>query len=328
MLITCYAFSDRTLQVGHTYYSIGMGTEFYFELELYEDFCYFDSPFVYEVEIDTDKILYCDNASICSIEYKISREIRFEEYITKFKNLSKNELRELLNILNGNITEKEAEDIYTSIINKNIYKVTRLEQLKFFAILNQECYKLPELVLDKQFQIDYYIRLLTYYNKSYKIACIDSTKITDFRREFIKQKIMGNSKFEVISGQTPEKFAYNYFLDDYILNRQITQEQFERLCSLYKRDILTFNFRVKTAAILAGYKILPEYRELFYPFVLYHGVEYCLDLIEKEPKNSDLLYVLFYCGYKFKNFDYNNMPWKTEVTDAKTIFQNGFKYIE
>lgn len=327
MLITCYAFSDRTLQVGHTYYSIGMGTEFYFELELYEDFFYFDNPFVYEVEIDTDKILYCDNASICSIEYKISREVKFKEYITKFT-LSKNKSRELLNILNGNITEKEAEDIYTSIINKNIYKVTRFEQLKFFAILNQEYYKLPELVLDKQFQIDYYIRLLTYYNKPYKIACTDSTKITDFRRELIKQKIMGDSEFEVISGQTPEKFAYNYFLDDYILNRQITQEQFERLCSLYKRDILTFNFRVKTAAILAGYKILPEYRELFYPFVLYHGVEYCLDLIEKEPKNNDLLYVLFYCGYKFKNFDYSNMPWKKEVTDAKTIFQNGFKYIE
>ena len=44
MLITCYAFSDRTLQVGHTYYSIGMGTEFYFNLETYEGFCYFDSP--------------------------------------------------------------------------------------------------------------------------------------------------------------------------------------------------------------------------------------------------------------------------------------------
>lgn len=328
MLITCYAFSDRTLQVGHTYYSIGMGTEFYFELELYEDFCYFDSPFVYEVKIDTDKILYCDNKSIRSIEYKISREIRFEEYITKFKNLSKNELRELLNILNGNIAEKEAIAIYTSIINKDIYKITRLEQLKFFAILNQENYKLPKVEFKKRFQIDYYIRLLTFYNKPYNVALTDSTKITDFRREFIKQKIMGLSVFEVISDQTPEKFAYNYFLDDYILNRQITQEQFERLCSLYKRDILTFNFRVKTAAILAGYKILPEYRELFYPFVLYHGVEYCLYLIEKEPKNNDLLYVLFYCGYKFKNFDYSNIPWKKEVTDAKTIFQNGFKYIE
>lgn len=327
MLITCYAFSDRTLQVGHTYYSIGMGTEFYFDLEIYEDFCYFDSPFVYEVEIDTDKILYCDSASICSIEYKISREVKFKEYITKF-NLSKNELIELLNILNGNITEKEAGEIYIAIINKNIYEVTRFEQLKFFALLNQENYKLPKVELENRFQIDYYIRLLTYYNKPYNVACSDSTKITDFRRELIKQKIMGASEFEVISDKTPEKFAYNYFLADYILNRQITQEQFEKLCSLYKRDILTFNFRVKSAAILAGYKVLPEYRKLFYPFVLYHGVENCLDLIEKESKSSEPLYALFYCGYKFKNFDYSNMPWNKEVTDAKTIFQNGFKYIE
>ena len=327
MLITCYAFSDRTLQIGHTYYSIGMGTEFYFELELYEDFCYFDSPFVYEVEIDTDKILYCDNASICSIEYKISREVKFKEYITKF-NLSKNKLIELLNILNGNITEKEAGEIYIAIINKNIYEVTRFEQLKFFALLNQANYKLPKVELENRFQIDYYIRLLTYYNKPYKVACSDSTKITDFRREFIKQKIMGASEFEVISDKTPEKFAYNYFLADYILNRQITQEQFEKLCSLYKRDILTFNFRVKSAAILAGYKVLPEYRKLFYPFVLYHGVEKCLDLIDKESKSSEPLYALFYCGYKFKNFDYSNIPWNKEVSEAKTIFQNGFKYIE
>lgn len=329
MLITCYVFSDRSLQVGHTYYAMGMGTEFYFELETYEDFCYFDSPFIYEVKIDTDKIIYCNSGSVCAVEYKISREVSFKEYITKFNHLSKNELRELLDILNGNITEKEAVEIYTSIINKNIYKVTRFEQLKFFAILNQEYYKLPEVMLDKQFQIDYHIRLLTYHNKPYKAPCTDSTKITDFRREFIKQKIMGSAEFEVISDKTPEKFAYNYFLDDYILNRQITQEQFERLCSLYKRDILTFNFRVKTAAILAGYKVLPEYRELFYPFVLYHGVEDCLDLIiDKESKKSDLLYALFYCGYKFKNFDYSNFPWNREVTEAKTIFQNGFKYIE
>ena len=65
------------------------------------------------------------------------------------------------------------------------------------------------------------------------------------------------------------------------------------------------------------------------PFVLYHGVEDCLDLIiDKESKKSDLLYALFYCGYKFKNFDYSNFPWNREVAEAKTIFQNGFKYIE
>lgn len=227
MLITCYAFSNRTLQIGHTYYSIGMGAEFYFELETYEGFCYFDRPFIYEVKIDTDRILYCDNESIRSIEYKISREVRFEEYITKFNYLSKNELRELLNILNGNISKKEAIAIYTSIINKDIkdiYKVTRFEQLEFFAILNQAKYELPKVELEKRFQIDYYIRLLTYYNKPYNVACSDSTKITDFRRELIKQKIMGASEFEVISDKTPEKFAYNYFLADYILNRQITQE--------------------------------------------------------------------------------------------------------
>lgn len=331
MIIKCYLYSNRARQINHKYYSLSYDVDLRLFHDLKQDTAYFgkieEKAFVYEVEVESEDVIECEYSYLKATSFRIKKQVDFKE-VVKDMQIATQTKNKIKSILEGNIDKDELFELYRKYMSKKPSKLTHSEQMKFLAILNQEYYNLPELVLDKQFQIDYYIRLLTYYNKPYKIACTDSTKITDFRREFIKQKIMGHSEFEVISGQTPEKFAYNYFLDDYILNRQITQEQFERLCSLYKRDILTFNFRVKTAAILAGYKILPEYRELFYPFVLYHGVEYCLDLIEKEPKNNDLLYVLFYCGYKFKNFDYSNMPWKKEVTDAKTIFQNGFKYIE
>lgn len=81
-------------------------------------------------------------------------------------------------------------------------------------------------------------------------------------------------------------------------------------------------------AIAAGYKILPEYNNLFYPFVLYHGVEEHLDLIVQGKQSDELLKVLFNCGYKFKDTDYSNMPSHDKITEAKIIFQKGFKYIE
>ena len=141
MIIKCYLFSDRTRQLGHTYYSTGMGSYLYFELSSYQDTAYISKPFVYEVEVDTDKILYCDSESVRSIEYKISREVEFNEYIFTFT-LPKNDLKELLNILDGNIDKNEMIEFYTSIISKDVYKVNRFDQLKFFAILNQTIFAL------------------------------------------------------------------------------------------------------------------------------------------------------------------------------------------
>lgn len=327
MIIKCYLFSDRTRQLGHTYYSTGMGNYLYFELSSYQDSFHISEPFVYEVEVDTDKILYCDSESVHSIEYKISRVIKFEEYIFTFK-FSKDDLKELLNILDGNIDKNELIEFYTSIISKDVYKVNRFEQLKFFAILNQKKYELPEVTIEKEFQMDYYVKLLTYYNKPYQAICNHSAKISGFRKELNKQRMRGTITFETISDEISERLAYNYFLDEYILNRQLTQEQFESLCEYFKWNTHIFKFRIKLCSIAAGYKILPEHRSLFYPFVLYHGIEDNLDIIDREKKPDELLKILFNCGYKFKNVDYSDMPSHDKITEAKIIFQKGFKYIE
>lgn len=327
MIIKCYLFSDRTRQLGHTYYSTGMGSYLYFELSSYQDTAHISNPFVYEVEVDTDKILYCDSESVRSIEYKISREVKFNEYIFTFT-LPKNDLKELLNILDGNIDKNEMIEFYTSIISKDVYKVNRFDQLKFFAILNQTKYELPEVTIKKEFQMDYYVKLLIYYNKPYQAICNHSAKISGFKKELNKKRMMGTTTFETISGKNPERLAYNYFLDEYILNRQLTQEQFESLCGVFKRGKYAFKFRLMLCAIAAGYKILPEYNNLFYPFVLYHGVEKHLDLITQGKQSDELLKILFNCGYKFKDADYSNMPSHDKITEAKIIFQKGFKYIE
>lgn len=327
MIIKCYLFSDRTRQLGHTYYSTGMGSYLYFELSSYQDTAHISKPFVYEVEVDTDKILYCDSESVRSIEYKISREVKFNEYIFTFT-LPKNDLKELLNILDGNIDKNEMIEFYISIISKDVYKVNRFDQLKFFAILNQTKYELPEATIEKEFQMDYYVKLLIYYNKPYQAICNHSAKISGFRKELNKQRMRGTTTFETISDEISERLAYNYFLDEYILNRQLTQEQFESLCEYFKRNTHIFKFRIKLCSISAGYKILPEYNSLFYPFVLYHGVEEHLDLITKGKQSDELLKILFNCGYKFKDVDYSDMPSHDKITEAKIIFQKGFKYIE
>lgn len=74
---------------------------------------------------------------------------------------------------------------------------------------------------------------------------------------------------------------------------------------------------------------MPEYRELFFPYVLYHNPTKNLDLITNDYKRDEAATALFYCGYKFKNYDYNNMDnYYRAVVEAKTIFSNEFKYIE
>lgn len=58
MLITCYVFSDRTLQVGHTYYSVHFSTApLHLNLEDYKNSHCLCIPFVYEVEVNSDDVL-------------------------------------------------------------------------------------------------------------------------------------------------------------------------------------------------------------------------------------------------------------------------------
>lgn len=326
MAIKAYLFTNMARQINHTYYSLENNKFLYFYHNLID---YHNEirrilirPFVYEVEIKPEAVLECEYLGLTATEFKIVREVKFIELVNtyEFSTVTKNEI---YSILNGTAESRNVTSLYERVIQKSKWNLSEAEQFKLLAILNQNHYELPVINITNSIVMEH-IRLLKFFNKPYTSPFTDSIELDYIKKE----ELYGRKDFEIGIDLPMSEVICHIHLRHFIKTRKLSQEQFEKLCSLYKRDILTFNFRVKSAAILAGYKILPEYRKLFYPFVLYHGVENCLDLIEKESKSSEPLYALFYCGYKFKNFDYSNMPWNKEVSEAKTIFQNGFKYIE
>ena len=172
-----------------------------------------------------------------------------------------------------------------------------------------------------------YIKLLEYYKRQYSISEFSTFDKTSSKCEV--QRLRGTKKFEIISNRSPSELVYNVWLNDYIISRQLTQAQFNQLCEYIKTEELSMLLGFVSNSIKAGYEILPEYRELFFPYVLYHAPTKNLDLLTKKEKLPETAITLFHCGYKLKNYDYNNIDnYNKTVVEAKTIFQNGFKYIE
>lgn len=326
MLITCYVFSERTLQVGHTYYSVHFSTTpLHLNLEDYKNSHCLYIPFVYEVEVNSDDVFGLTRTFIASRAYKIKRKIEPRK-IFKNINLSELERKELEAIFKGNITidEDEWQD-YCLPMKKAPYELTECEHRKILAYMSCK-WDLATVEIKDEAQLEY-IKLLEYYKRDYSISEFSTFYKTDSKCE--KQKLKGTRKFEIISNRTPSELVYNVWLNDYIMSRQLTQTQFNQLCDYIKTEKLNVLLGVISNSIKAGYEILPEYRELFFPYVLYHNPPKNLDLITNDYKRDEAVTALFYCGYKFKNYDYNNMDnYYKAVVEAKTIFSNEFKYIE
>ena len=90
MLITCYVFSDRTLQVGHTYYSVHFSTTpLHLNLGDYKNSHCLYIPFVYEVEVHSDDVFGISKRFVTSRAYKIKRKIEPRKI---FKNINLSEL--------------------------------------------------------------------------------------------------------------------------------------------------------------------------------------------------------------------------------------------
>ena len=326
MLITCYVFSDRTLQVGHTYYSVHFSTTpLHLNLEDYKNSHCLYIPFVYEVEVDSDDVFGISKRFVTSRAYKIKRKIEPRK-IFKNINLSELEKKELEAIFKGNITidEDEWQD-YCLPMKKAPYELTECEHRKILAYMSCK-WDLATVEIKNEEQLEY-IKLLAYYKRQYSISEFSTFDKTSSKCE--QQKLKGTRKFEVVSNRDPSELVYNVWLNDYIMSRQLTQSQFNQLCGYIKTEKLSGLLGVISNSIKAGYEILPEYRDLFYPYILCHAPTKNLDLIINDYKRDEAITILFYCGYKFKNYDYNNMDnYYNEVVEAKTIFQNGFKYIK
>lgn len=325
-MIKCYLVSNKALQLNHTYYSFDEFTdvELFYKLEecthLLDDL--YKKTFVYEVEVKPEDVIECENSYLCATSFKITEHIDLKTIINLL-NFSTQTLKEIDRIFNGEATKGELVYKYKKAFESN--KIwTEAAQVKFLAILNQTRVELPYITISSFNSISF-IRLLEFYNKPYEVTPVFHSGgyvANAARREALK----GNNKFEYIEDEPIDRLVKRKNFYQMLANRKLTQKQFEEYCE-YKMNHIEESV-LSALAVSVGYKILPKYKKLFYPFVLYHGVENCLDLIDKESKSSEPLYALFYCGYKFKNFDYSSMPWNKEVSEAKTIFQNGFKYIE
>lgn len=326
MLITCYIFSDRTLQVGHTYYSVHFSTTpLYLNLEDYKNSHCLYIPFVYEVEVNSDDVFGISKRFVTSRVYKIKRKIEPRK-IFKNINLSELEKKELEAIFKGDITidEDEWQD-YCLPIKKAPYELTECEHRKILAYMSCK-WDLATVEIKDEAQLEY-IKLLEYYKRQYSISEFRTFDKTSSKCEV--QRLRGTKKFEIISNRSPSELVYNVWLNDYIISRQLTQAQFNQLCEYIKTEELSMLLGFVSNSIKAGYEILPEYRELFFPYVLYHVPTKNLDLLTKKEKLPETAITLFHCGYKLKNYDYNNIDnYNKTVVEAKTIFQNGFKYIE
>ena len=209
-------------------------------------------------------------------------------------------------------------------MKKAPYELTECEHRKILAYMSCK-WDLATVEIKDEAQLEY-IKLLEYYKRQYSISEFSTFDKTS---KYEQQKLKGTRKFEVVSNRDPSELVYNVWLNDYIMSRQLTQSQFNQLCGYIKTEKLSVLLGVISNSIKAGYEILPEYRELFFPYVLYHAPTKNLDLLTQKEKLPETAITLFHCGYKLKNYDYNNIDnYNKTVVEAKTIFQNGFKYIE
>lgn len=282
-------------------------------------------PFVYEVEVNSDDVFGISKRFVTSRVYKIKRKIEPRK-IFKNINLSELEKKELEAIFKGDITidEDEWQD-YCLPIKKAPYELTECEHRKILAYMSCK-WDLATVEIKDEAQFEY-IKLLEYYKRQYSISEFSTFDKTSSKCEV--QRLRGTKKFEIISNRSPSELVYNVWLNDYIISRQLTQAQFNQLCEYIKTEELSMLLGFVSNSIKAGYEILPEYRELFFPYVLYHAPTKNLDLLTKKEKLPETAITLFHCGYKLKNYDYNNIDnYNKTVVEAKTIFQNGFKYIE
>lgn len=228
-------------------------------------------------------------------------------------------------IFKGDVTDDDMYKDYCLPMKKAPYELSESEHRKILAYLSYK-YDLSIVELKDETQLEY-IKLLEYYKRQYSISEFSTFEKTSSKCE--QQKLKGTRKFEIIFNRDPSELVYNVWLNDYIMSRQLTQSQFNQLCNYIKTEEVSVLLGVISNSIKAGYEILPEYRELFFPYVLYHNPTKNLDLITNDYKRDEAATALFYCGYKFKNYDYNNMDnYYRAVVEAKIIFSNEFKYIE
>ena len=323
-MIKCYLVSNKALQLNHTYYSFDEFTdvELFYKLEecthLLDDL--YKKTFVYEVEVKPEDVIECENSYLCATSFKITEHIDLKTIINLL-NFSTQTLKEIDRIFNGEATKGELVYKYKKAFESN--KIwTEAAQVKFLAILSQTRVELPSVNISN-FNGVGFIRLLEFYNKSYEVNPrfhSGEYVVNAARREALK----GNNKFEYIE-ESIDRLVKRKNFYQMLANRKLTQKQFEEYCE-YKMNH-TEESVLNALAVSVGYKILPKYKKLFYPYVIYQDPELVKDIILSDECSNFAIKLFFDKGYKMFGIDYERGQFNI-VKNAKSIFtKDEYKYI-
>ena len=322
MLIKCYLFTNMARQLNHTYYSLENNKFLYF----YHNLIDFHNevnrlvmrPFVYEVEVEPKTILSCDYFGLVATEFKAIREVEFSELVNTYP-LTTRTKNEINSILNGTAELSKVVSLYKRIFQKSKWDLSKAEQFKLLAILNQNHYELPTINITWVYQIPY-VKILKFFNKPYSTDINDSNILHKIKRE----ELYGSKDFETEIELPMKELICHINLKQYIETRKLSQEQFEEYCEYMFTEERTIFYT--SHAVAAGYKILPKYKKHFYPYLIYSDSEMALELLNK--RNLTRTEVNYFYEKNYKIGDYNFSSDKVKETKSIFVKDDDYKYIE
>ena len=322
MAIKCYLFTSMARQLNHTYYSLEYNKSLYFYHNLIDFHNEVNkiviNPFVYEVEIEPKTILSCNYLGLTATEFKAIREVEFSELVNVFQ-LTTRTKNEINSILNGTAELSKVVSLYKRIFQKSKWDLSKAEQFKLLAILNQNHYELPTINITWCYQIPY-VKILKFFNKFYSTDINDSNTLHKMKRE----ELYGSKEFETGVELPMKELICHINLKQYIETRKLSQEQFEEYCEYMFHEERTIYYG--SHAIAAGYKILPKYKKHFYPYLIYSDPEMALELLNK--RNLTRTEVNYFYEKNYKIDDYNFSSDKVKETKAIFVKDEDYKYIE
>lgn len=322
MAIKCYLFTNMARQLNHTYYSLENNKFLYFYHNLIDFHNEVNkiviNPFVYEVEIEPKTILSCNYLGLTATEFKAIREVEFSELVNVFQ-LTTRTKNEINSILNGTAKLSKVVSLYKRIFQKSKWDLSKAEQFKLLAILNQNHYELPTINITWCYQIPY-VKILKFFNKPYSTDNNDSSVLHKIKRE----ELYGSKDFETGVELPMKELICHINLKQYIETRKLSQEQFEEYCEYMFHEERTIYYG--SHAIAAGYKILPKYKRHFYPYLIYSDPEMALELLNKRNLTRTEVNYFYEKNYKIGNYNFSS----DKVKETKSIFlkDEDYKYIE
>lgn len=322
MAIKCYLFTNMARQLNHTYYSLENNKFLYFYHNLIDFHNEVNKivirPFVYEVEVEPKTILSCDYFGLVATEFKAIREVEFSELVNTYP-LTTRTKNEINSILNGTAELSKVVSLYKRIFQKSKWDLSKAEQFKLLAILNQNHYELPTINITWCYQISY-VKILKFFNKPYSTDSNDSSVLHKIKRE----ELYGSKDFETGIELPMKELICHINLKQYIETRKLTQEQFEAYCEYMFTEERTIYYG--SHAIAAGYKILPKYKRHFYPYLIYSDPEMALELLNKNNLTRTEVNYFYEKNYKIGNYNFSSD--KVKKTKAIFVKDNDYKYIE